>query len=374
MIWLVSSWTLAQNKILGLNDITVLLPLPSAKEFSELLPTEKLIPKKAYSLLPILFPVIDQDNAYEHNLKVIAMRFDPCFFEGTGPMKCTPQIRLVWQPLIIVGEQTNTLDTAIHSFYSFNTTEWQNILAELKSISNADPSLALQAHPTLLAEGYHGPYWQNLKTLVLKYCNEKSLNRLTVMTNRMDRVWGFQGLDKKTDNTTGWTQIRIPTLTIPDRPDALVVNQAFFLDPDSMQNLREFKGGISLIDKKSTSWFRMSSDSLKFKETFKQEDLENLIQRAYAIENPNLHNPGTVDCVSCHLAQVMRLWTEDNFPNQKFNELFKTDIYTSTKPTSNLSIEPYQFNRARNLGYFNRDLAISQRVINETAQILTGLK
>lgn len=369
--------SLSFSKSLGLNDLSLLLPLPDVHEIDLLLSPQhpnQLLPESAYRFLPVLTPLIDHDTCYQNNLKVIAIRFDPCFTEGVGPQKCQSQIRLVWQPLII-DRKTNritTVDAAVHSFYQLTPEQWTLALDELKRISSTDPSLPLTIHPIIQKEGYNGPYWQSIQNLVLKYASQNNLSRATVMTVRMDRVWGFQGIDKKNSQ---WTQIEIPTLKSPNNPQAKVVNQAFFLEPESLFDVTEFKGGVTLIETANKTWFKLISDSKKYADRIQDSELQDLMGKAYRIENPELHNPGTIDCVSCHIAQTVRLWGENHFPQTPFTDLLQTDIYKNTKTNlKNMSVNPRNVNRARAFGYFDQDPIISQRIINETAAILTGLQ
>jgi hypothetical protein len=339
------STSLAQT--LGMNEASVLLPLPESKDFSlQLSPTDQagkgqLLPYSAFRLLPILTNNADQDTLYEHNLKVIGIRFDPCFAEGTKQSHCRKQIRLVWQPLIVVGNRTTTLDTAIHTFHEFQNSEWDQLLLEMKTFSNKVAGLhsgqALQVNPTLKSEGYAGTYWRNLHELILRYCGEQNLIRTTVMTVRQDRVWLFMGIDR---TPSGWSMIKIPTLQNNPQP----TTQSFFLMPEGLQNLEEFLGGVSVLPPTEDLWFRLLSDSKKMKETRTEPELKSVVRRAIQLENPRFHNPGTADCVSCHLAQTVRLWGENNFKkwtgkmnflntaSRKPNKIFRINQSVRFKP------------------------------------------
>lgn len=371
---------------LGLNDISILVPLPQTPEQMNYLlnpvsqistaTKNELLPTEVFKFLPVLTPAIMQDSMYENNLKVVGIRFDPCFAEGFTPTGCQSQIRLVWQPIYFRTNNSNgtnkvnTIDAAIHTFYNLNRTQFNQVFAELTAISNTDKKAALQIHPTILAEGFEGAYWKQLKNLVLKYSGKKNLVRATAMTVRMDRVWGFQGVDFIASENK-WTQIEIPTLKVPNKPDARVVNQSFFLEPDSLLNLTEFKGGVSLMEVSNKAWFRLLSDSQKYAKTESEDEILGAIKHAYDLENPKKHNPGTIDCVSCHIAQTVRLWGDKNFKNWDFNTLVKAEKYTNVSQNlSNTSLNPQNTNRMRAFGYFDDEPLISQRIINETAEIL----
>ena len=368
---------------LGMNDISVLIPLPKNElEMKSLLSAQnkisdhstiELMPENVFKFLPVLIPTINQLQLYNNNLKVIALRFDPCFTEGFSPTACQSQIRLVWQPVIFKSDHNgnlkpSTIDAAIHSFYNLDAIKWKALMSEINLISVTDIKLPLQIHPTILSQGLDGIYWNQLKKIILKYANKDNLIRATAMTVRMDRVWGFQGVDLK-DNQ--WTAIEIPTLKILNRPEAKVTSQAFFLEPESLLDLTEFKGGASLLEINNQSWFRLLSDSKKYGETQTENEIKVALGLAYNLENPKKHNPGTIDCVSCHLAQTIRLWGSEKFKTWDFNQLFKSEIYQNKNiDLKNTSVNPANTNRARAFGYFDDEPIISQRIINETAQIL----
>ncbi len=365
----------------GMNEVSQLLPLPQIAEFDFLLRASdraergELLPNSVFRFLPPLTDQADQDQIYQHNLKVIGIRFDPCFSEGVTPQKCRHQIRLVWQPLIMVGDHVTTLDTAIHTFHEFSDSEWSGILAELNLLfsevrTNHRRSWLLsplQIQPLILSEGYSGNYWKRLRALVLKSCGETNLIRVTAMTVRMSRLWTFMGLDR---TTNGWSLIHIPTLDI-ERP----VSQTFMITPEGMENLEEFAGGISYLPKTEALWLRLASDSLRVKELQSRSELKSIIRRAIRLENPRLHNPGTADCVSCHLAQTVRLWGEKNFGDWNWQKEFESDrFFESSRNLQNLSVRPFQIDRMRAFGYFGADPILSQRVIHETALVADALK
>ena len=367
----------AQTNQLGLNDLSILIPLPkNTDEMAHFLsPADDLLPRSVFKLLPILTPMIDQEKNYLHNLKVIGIRFDPCFVEGFGPHACQSQIRLVWQPIYFKTEgqtgflSVTTMDTAVHTFYNLNSSEWGQVISRVKNISKADVTIPLQINPTLRQEGFTGQYWLEIKKIILNSAGQKNLVRATVSTIRMDRVWTFQGFQKTIDGA--WEQMEIPTLKSPNHPEARIVNQAFFIEADAFLNLTEFKGTVTLMDTKNTTWFRLLADSEKFKATQTEDQIKTALKIAFKLENPNQHNPGTIDCVSCHLAQTVRLWGTQKFPDWDFNVIFSQENYVN--PLFNLkntSVNPAFTNRVRSFGYFDNEPIISQRVINETSEIL----
>lgn len=376
----------AQNT-LGLNDITILLPLPQTMDdmnqflspSSEMVMGQKqneLLPKIVYKRMPTLNVEIDQEKNYQNNLKVIGIRFDPCFMEGFTPTACQPQVRLVWQPIVFKTngrtgvDRPTTMDTALHTFYNLNAAEWSALMNEVKAISSFDVTAPLQIHPVLTAEGFSGLYWKNLKNIILKYAGKKNLVRTTIMVSRNGFVWAFRGVDLVQGQ---WIDIEIPTMKVPDRPDVTVVNDAFFIEPSSLSELSEFRGGATLLEFMNEAWFNLITDSKKFRQTQTEEEIKAALGLAFQIENPNKHNPATTGCVNCHVAQAIRLWGEANFKSWDFNKVFNGDVYLNSRfDLTNTSVNPARSDRLRGLGYFGDEPIFSQRVINETAQILNS--
>lgn len=356
----------------GLNDVSILLPLPKLEEFDLLLRPDSqntlgpLLGKTPYRFLPVLTPLIDHDKNYEYNLKVVGIRFDPCFKEGFSPAACQAQVRLIWQPLFVQNTQVSTVDAAIHTFYNLTSAEWKNLLIDLNSLAVTDKKAPLQVHPVIKAQGYSGEYWQKLKSVILKYAGQKNHVRATAMSVRMDRVWGFQGFDFVNG---AWKQIEIPTLKSPNSPSAKVFNVSVFFEPESLLNLHEYRGGISLLESNNKQWFRLLSDSVKYEETQSESDIREALKIAYKIENPSMHNPGTTDCASCHISQTIRLWGDFHRPDMVFSEEYKNAEFNLT----NTSINPWMTNKLRAFGYFGRDISISQRVINESAEVVKAI-
>jgi hypothetical protein len=388
---------------LGMNEVSQLLPLPSVPEFNALLsPVSvgsrgELLPYSVFRFLPILSDRADQEQLYRYNLKIIGVRFDPCFGEGKNPVACRPQIRFVWQPLIVVGNQVTTLDTAIHTFHEFDAGEWALIVSEMQTFVRSGLryplGAALDVQPNLRSEGYRGNYWKGFTAILLRHCGEQNLIRVTAMTVRMERVWHFMGLDRTVAPAPGrngsWSMIQIPTLDIEPK----LTSQSFFLQPEGMENLEEFNGGISYLPKSERPFMRLTSDSIRIREIESEPTIKAVIRRAIQLENPRMHNPGTADCVSCHMAQTVRLWGEKNYPKWDWSREFVADRFQVERAGStssggvagggagvgaidlgNRSVNPFRTDRMRAFGYFGRDPILSQRVIHETSLVVSKLQ
>lgn len=81
-------------------------------------------------------------------------------------------------------------------------------------------------------------------------------------------------------------------------------------------------------------------------------------EAALRIENPELHSPASVDCVSCHAAQPARFWMERN---TALGNRFSASRYTSTQPLEVVSAIDDTTRVLRAFGWFQARPAISAR-------------
>lgn len=352
---------------LSMNDISVLLPLPNQQENKQMISTAdegskgSLLPRSVYNRLPNLLPDTRPDTVYKELLKVVAVRIDPCFTEGVGPQACRRQIRMIWQPIISDGVETFTRDAAAHSFYEFtNDAEWNALMKEWTANSNVEEALPLQVHPTMVSEGYSGKFWTTFKAIILKYCGSQNLIRATAM-NVMngEQVWIFAGVH--VDAQLATTPITIPRINRTSQGVIMGIN-----------NTDEFTGSIRPAAMEDPELEALVQDSISMRKN--EAEIKKLMGRIYEYENPKLNNPGTLDCVSCHVSQSARVWGQGHFKGWDWLNEFKTQAYKSDLNIDNKSTTPFKSNHFRAFGYFYDQAMISQRVINETAETALTLK
>jgi cytochrome c peroxidase len=86
-------------------------------------------------------------------------------------------------------------------------------------------------------------------------------------------------------------------------------------------------------------------------------------------ENPSLDSPATIDCAACHLANRLRGHLQTAFG------LSSPLAYTSPAEATRLIGGAERDNdNLRAFGYFDAQPAISQRVANETVQVLAAMR
>ena len=354
---------------LGLNDITHLFPLPQMDEVSMMWHTRtvgargELLPYSYFQQLPRIVPGVDPVMLHQQSLKVVAVRLDPCFME-TALRGCQPQVRLVWQPLVVKEYTAETIDASVHTLYDLTVNDWQSLLQEYRQLKagvryrNAD---SLQVSPALLSFGYKSQYWKTFSQIILKYVGVQNMVRVTFMNvNPMGNAWAFgaykpvngkleiqsiPGIDKKTQIVISKQSVGSETMldAVP-RP----VNQDYF--------------------------FRFLNNSQLAKKSFPPEHIQAAARTAVEFENTRVHNSGTISCASCHLTRSLSLLARGSFPQWDWKQILKGVAYVGTSNMTNTTSLFLHGESLRMLGYLNRTPVISDRVINDTDLALRVIK
>lgn len=357
----------AQAQTWDLNELSVLMPLARVTEsVSMWTPRTKggrgeLLPPSIHGILPQIAIGHDPQRVYEA-LRVVALRFDPCFQEGAVPHPCQRQVRLVWQPVAALNNTresaVTTLDAAIHTFHVLNENEWRTLVQGLRALKAQyplGPGLPLQIHPWLQRQGYSGPFWRDFQAVVLPVIGESNVQRATVMTvNPRGNVWAFLGFDRHGVN---WRRQDVPRVN----------NQAqgFF---SGLVGAPEFRADMNPRPTDEDTFLEFILHSQKMREEQPEARIVEAVRRAHFFENPHLSNAGTVDCASCHIARAVPLWADKHFPawsGRNFPEKFIAQVNVT-----NMTMRPLRTNVLRAFGYFGNEPVIAQRTINETAVII----
>jgi hypothetical protein len=358
-----------------LNDVSILFPLP--KRLDERLDGDlllrpgsqgaggPLLPSKDLDLIPAL---THSGDTAKSSLAVVGLRIDPCFPASLSLSltrsidPCRRQLRLIWQPLVVVDGEISTLDAAVHSFYDLSQLEFEDLLKALLKLRASSrvstQGLALQVHPALVAQGLEGPYGQQLRKLVMRFAGEKRLSRVTFMTlEAHNQMWDFGGFDIDGEKTT-----RIAIARVGTRLQSFV---------NRSQSSDEFLGGAKPQAPDDHDTFnRILTRSLDIAniDAVLHADLDAI----YRIENPRVFSPEQIDCVSCHAAQTARDWSFSKFPElfEAPNEFaFRSSDWNLTNSTG----DSRTTRMLRAFGYQGAKPSINQRVVNESAAVCESL-
>lgn len=315
-----------------LADASFLVPLRGVPDFGAT--TEAghgtLLPQDQYDLLEPLTP-IDKPEDILLNLDVVAVRLDPCFFEGTGEPTCTPQVRLVLQPVFDDGDGVTSRDATVHLFYAVPLDEVRELASRLVGVRlDAGGSGDIGEHvdpEAAVAE-------------VLPHVGADRLTRMTfVAVHASNEAWTFGGFDFVDGSHT---------VIEPPGVD------------DHEQHLTS-TGGTKTLDASILPTPTIEPAIVDYLERVLRDGIDAAEEDAALaalrrLQSPEAHNPGTVDCASCHMATPAL-----RFAAGADGAGAPPDVYLNSQ-------------NQRMLGFFERAPAVSPRVVAETEQVLTVLQ
>lgn len=344
-----------------LEDVSVLFPLPRVlPDPNALRPLDPaafgpLLPERYLNELPQLDVFIGRDELKDH-LQVIGVRFDP------------PEVRIVWQPLrdVPISHTENrieSVDVAVHTFYRIPdhqvagfTRAWH----EVASIHPSSVTTPLGAHSELSRAGWASPYGRAFMHLLKSNLGEARLTKVTFMSLLGGGIqWRFGGFEVDAG--------RILPLTIP-RIQMTASRVQVFVNNFFPQT--EFVGGVGPAPDGQPALNRLLRNS-----RLPEVNAEPALREAYftvkRLENPRISLTAQTDCVSCHVAQPVKVWLENKRPELVSDHL---DRYRSgVFELRNLSPLKGRTDNIRGFGYFGPAVAISDRAIYESAEVAERL-
>jgi len=348
---------------LGMNDVTILAPPPASDDDALMRATDlmddgtPLVPRALFDRLndePIAIfgaPIVRRET-YE-GLQLVAVRFELCDRNRPGPCSASAdgRLRLVLQPHFNVRDGFE--DVGLHAFFSIPAAEIVDAVRDLRALARiqaAPLSAPLDVNPALTAG--NAAYADALRGLVRRIAGEKSFVRLTF--NAQPSVasqvrWAMRGVEMRDGVLAG---VVIPNIA-GSTEEVITSGHGFAAQPMSDTP----KGMLEVINDRS---FAAASAERKLE----------LLAVLAAAENPNLSAPDTVSCIACHVStQVTQLRAGEVGADPTAIEGRFTSSY-------DLAVQgTLRTNRTtRALGWLHHDKIISQRVVNDTAQLLLELE
>lgn len=345
---------------LGMNDVTILAPLPAsvaepvlllgsdeADDGSPLVPQGLVDRLDDDASIPILTP-----EAYDR-LHLVAVRFDLCDHDEPGPCPTSgdASLRLVFQPL---NDSFGAEDVGFHAFYSIQEAEIPAALQTLVELSElrtgpAEP-LAVSA---ALTEG-NAEYIETLRAFVRAYAGEQRLVRLTMNAQPSifaSITWLFRGLER---DGSEFEDMLIEG-TSETTQQVMLVSESFF----QVTPVSDTPEGLALA--LDFSGFNAASESER------TAALEALV----AIDNPLTSAPDRVACVGCHTSTVSLAArsTEMGLDPEALAGRYVTSFDVSIDAGESATLD----RTLRALGWLGTVPLISQRVANDTALVLDDL-
>ncbi len=353
------------------HDVSVLFPATDgAALWPASMPTTSgpLLPREAFDLNGRSLVREVADDAEYDALRVVGMRFDPCFQYSLGGA-CEPQVRLVLQvPLPSTGGSVDFADGAVHALYALTPAAFEAAIAGLVTAvadTSADAASSaatpLDVHPTLLREGIGGPFGRALANVAKTHLGAATLTRITFMTRTSAAAgqWQFSGFEildgRDNSNPTrlegerlviAGVGVTMQNVTrdrhIPEADHIFVYTvHPLFGDKDG----RLGASGVYLAKASSDVQQRVHGWALRQ-------------------ESPASHVPDTTDCASCHIA---------NHVGRRLESLVADLPQEANRPPRATFPAETDADNLRAFGYFGRHPQVAQRTANETAAVLSRL-
>jgi hypothetical protein len=353
----------------ALNDVSFLYPLPAPDHVDDLLALSRtgahgpLLAASTYAAFSAVEPPFTA-VAFDR-FRVVTVRVDPCLPLAAPPVDagaCAREIRLVAQPVIVdaTGQALMTSDVAIHLFYDLDDATWADLLSGLAALKGmagaATDGVPLGVHPMMAAQGLTGAYAQALDQLVLGHAGDANLVRMAFAIAEFDEDWQFGSLDRSGDT---WAPTAIPLLN-----GATGQQFSNTQSPGGMPNV----GSVSPAPTADDLSLLLDDTALAAAPI---DQVTAVAREALSVENPDLTNRVTTDCITCHVASRARGNAESAraldttiFPERYFNASF--DLARTSQAGNARESQ-------RGFGYFGAETAFTQRTINESAVVAAAL-
>ncbi len=352
---------------IGLNDVSVLFPLPPPNDVDALLSFSSaasrgpLLSNEQFDAIRPLAAATAADPAAAFaRWRIVAARIDPCFPDAralsTHAAACKRQIRLAAQPIAVTTAGVTALDHAIHLLYEIPEAEFTTLATEWVSLQTErtrSHDVPLGVHPTLIEEGLRGKTATRLEQLIVDHAGKDNLVKVT-FTVGGGTTWTFGSVAR---TSSGAFEVeRIPSIDAGEDGSSQFVQTSdtgagFFIAGPQSPSVQKLD---VLLDLKATA-----------------PEIKDAFQTAFDLENPlSGISSANVDCVSCHIAG--RVKERAFFLGAKADG---ASAYTAVRNGSlAVSDETRRtIRQVRALGYNGIEPVLSLRAVNESDAVATAL-
>jgi len=359
-----------ETHALSMNDVSILLPLPVDPATPVMMSlngiAEPLVPSTLFlSLvtLAMVAPKVPSPIGFG-DFQVVALRFDLCDRSTVGvcPAGVDGRLRLILQPTYTSGGVTLANDLAVHTFFPIPAADLPAVVNELRAlarIQDASADAPLGVSPAAAAG--NPEYLQRLTALVTRYASADTLVRATSIGQEADSeafAWIFGGFDRQ---GADFVSLQIPGIDTIPFGDARG-QKAQLTGGDVVYNIDP------VVD--DPPGFMTAINGVAFGAASAEQRLA-AVEALLAIQNPLLHDAVDTQCVACHVSTnllPLRLG-EVGLDPTTLAGYFQTSYNTTVS-----SIEDTDPRVVRGFGWAASLPAISQRVANDTAEVLTEIE
>ncbi len=350
----IDAGTPTENSPLGMNDVTMLLPLPVTIASPTLLAMTAdgtdLVPRDLFTRL-VTTPG-DVANTYAQ-FQLVALRFDLCDRTAPGacPVGSDGRLRLVFQPLF--ESPTQAFDVALHAFYPIPAADLASVIDELRALA------AMQALPTtsplIVKPAMANDYATRLQQLIVRYAVSNRLIRLTLFAQNAQAAaftWAFRGVEL---DGTQYIDMSIPTISATQQRAILVGSDPGY----DVTPVADAPAGLATA--LSSQAFGEGSSVVRL----------GALGALAAAQNPQMNTAQTIQCIACHISTYL---TAHRAATAGIDPASVANRYTSTFDLSISSgMSATNEHSLRALGWLLDKPEISQRVANDTAEVLSEI-
>jgi hypothetical protein len=346
---------------LGMNDVSILLPLPRDPRVPVLaaIADAGLIERAWFDALVTdhhdIAPRVAAPIAFA-DFQVVAVRFDLCDRSTIGacPRGVDGRLRLVLQPMYLRGGAVAAHDVALHAFYPVPARELAQVIDELRMLARDSPRAPDAALGVSLA-ARDPAYVARLRQLVLRYARGPRLARLTVIGQIADSAafaWIFRGLERRGDAIV---PLAIPGVAAPQQSLQLAGGDTVY----RTEPVADAPAG-----------FALAINGPAFAAATLAQRL-GALEALTAIQNPLIHDTIDTQCIACHVASYL---TARRATSIGVVPAAIAGRFASPNPVATRSIADADPRVVRGFGWAASEPAISQRVVNDTAQVLAEIE
>lgn len=352
----------------GLNDVSVLFPLPATPDDAAQLTLASagkggpLLTEARFAAIPVFADNPLPERAYDR-WRIVGARIDPCFPDlgalVANPSACRRQLRLVAQPLTSDVNGVIVEDASIHLLYDLTPADFDALANAWLALGNDqthDHRTTLGIHPLIANEGLTGATATAMRALVTTYAGEATLSQFTFVEGR-GVAWEFGGL-----RVDGASQNALPIHGIEDASGQVTASDTtgvFSVSPASA----EARAMDPLAGEYTAGPVGGGTVTL----TATADAITAALRQTLTIDDPTQLNADTVDCAACHLATRARERARTLGASSDGLPRFAIDDFDlSLGDLGSAAASPQQ---QRAFGYNGRTAMWNQRVINESAAV-----
>lgn len=391
----------AESKALGLNDVSIFMPINTNPELLPILPRLSDAPNPMayiadfkddpYAGQPFVYDWTTAERIKSLGLiegrftpqdlsdfQLVSIRIDPCTnsLQISTPDNCVRELRLVWQFLDSDDSRKKhgssaLMDSNIHTLYTLTNDEFSDVLKTMRKL-HQDASvdtieMPLLPHPVIAKEGASSPYLKGVLGIVNRYARASKLTEIASFIGISSIEWRMAHIAVK--------DAQALPFAIPTELD-FEGKASFRMTPTNDTSLNSDFGGGKGHAFAIPQMSRFFGREAALMPQRMPGTIEQKLTNMFAVENPTMHNPKNMDCVSCHIANKQVTWLEAGAryldKEMPLLETFAKYRYSSAKwnleaqfPITANSLQVFSFDR----GVLSNPV-IAPRVINDSAETL----